>query len=463
MPGRGELFASASWADAGKDCEAVTEERAVSRQAPIGGPPVLLVGGGCNALSVARVLARDGVHVYVINEPAEPVRYSSSCTYLPVAGADRNPDEAWARFLLGPDSEFLRGAVVLAMSDVAIEVIGRHRSVLAGKFLLDISNPDAQAAMLNKRTTYEAARAAGVPTPRFWMCDSWNDVERLRAELVYPLIVKPHHTYQFERLAGAKFVVVEREEQLRPAFERMAGAGISLLLVERIPGPDSQLCSYYTYMDRDGTPLFDYTKRIVRRFPVGMGAGCYHVTDEVPGVRELSLTLFRHVGLRGVANAEFKYDARDGQLKLIECNARFTAGDPLLVASGLPLGAIVYNYLTGRPLPRLGPFTRGLHQWSPRRDFWAYRELRRRGELTTWQWLSSLMCRQVFPYFRWDDPMPALALAAESVRESLSRHCPGWMRRMAPRPHDDAVRARLAAAPAPAAPAPKGSAGRISP
>jgi hypothetical protein len=56
-----------------------------------------------------------------------------------------------------------------------------------------------------------------------------------------------------------------------------------------------------------------------------MGNACYHLTDWNPEVGDLSLKLFQWVGLRGLANAEFKRDERDGKLKLIECNARFTA------------------------------------------------------------------------------------------------------------------------------------------
>ena len=56
-------------------------------------------------------------------------------------------------------------------------------------------------------------------------------------------------------------------------------------------------------------------------------------------MRDLGLALFGHAGLRGVANVEFKRDPRDGRLKLIECNARFTAANGLLTASGIDLGA----------------------------------------------------------------------------------------------------------------------------
>ncbi len=116
--------------------------------------------------------------------------------------------------------------------------------------------------------------------------------------------------------------------------------GVEVVLLEVIPGPDDLLCSYYTYLDEAGEPQFHFTKRIIRRYPEHEGFACYHITDWNPEVRDLGLQLFRHAGLKGVANVEFKRDPRDGQLKLIECNARFTAANGLLTASGIDLGAL---------------------------------------------------------------------------------------------------------------------------
>jgi predicted ATP-grasp superfamily ATP-dependent carboligase len=367
-------------------------------------PPVIVLGGGANTLSVARSLGRLGATVYAINEDSALVRHSRHCRWL---GLGDDP-EAWARFLLGPESEGLRGAVLLACSDDAIEIITHHRTALAARYLLDESDPAAQLCMLNKYHTYCAAQSAGVPTPRFWVAKTREQLLALRDRLVFPLIVKPHLTHIFERRSGQKFLLVHNAEQLLDAHGRLSAAGIDTLLVEWIPGPDDRLCSYYTYLDPSGNPLFDFTKRIIRRYPAGRGNGCYHVTDWNPEVRDLSLALFRRVGLRGLANAEFKRDDRDGRLKLIECNARFTAANGLVARSGFDLAVFVYNRLAGRPQPPLETYARGLRLWDPVRDFQAFLELRGQGQLTFWKWVASILHRQSFPYFEWSDPFPAL-------------------------------------------------------
>jgi D-aspartate ligase len=68
-----------------------------------------------------------------------------------------------------------------------------------------------------------------------------------------------------------------------------------------------------------------------------MGPATCHATDHVPDVKNLALRLLDEVGLVGLANAEFKLESRDVQLKLIECNARFTAAKGLVTRAGIDL------------------------------------------------------------------------------------------------------------------------------
>jgi predicted ATP-grasp superfamily ATP-dependent carboligase len=322
---------------------------------------------------------------------------------------------------------------LLACCDDALDILARNRSELAARFLLDDSNPAAQLRMLDKRSTYEQARAAGVPTPRFWVAESREQVLALKDCATFPVIVKPLHTHLYEKHSGKKFEWAEDFDQLLRAHATLESAVLETLVVEWIPGPDDRLCSYYTYLDAASNPLFHFTKRIIRRFPSGMGNGCYHVTDWNPEVKDLALTLFRSVGLRGLANAEFKRDDRDGTLKLMECNARFTAANCLVARSGLDLAAFVYNRLVGLPEPAMDQYVPGARLWDPVRDFQACMTLRREGQMTLRQWVASVAHRQTFPYFDFSHPVPSFARAVRpaarllgNLTEHLSRRFSTW-------------------------------------
>jgi predicted ATP-grasp superfamily ATP-dependent carboligase len=221
-------------------------------------------------------------------------------------------------------------------------------------------------------------------------------------------LVKPKLSHVFFARFQQKYLVVNCYDELVTTLQKVADTNIEFLLMEYIEGADDQLSSYYTYLDADGQPLFHFTKRVIRRYPINQGMTCYHITDHNDEVRELSLRLFQQAGLRGVANAEFKRDARDGALKLIECNARFTAANGLVAESGFDLGRFVYDRVTGRKPAELTVYRDNMRLWYPVEDFLAFLQLRRRGELTLRQWLASIMHRKSLPIFRWTDPLPSL-------------------------------------------------------
>jgi D-aspartate ligase len=329
--------------------------------------------------------------------------------------------EPWAAYLLGCESDHLRGSVLLAASDEAIELIAEHRQSLSEKFKLDLSNPEAQLCMLDKLCTYRAAQTAGVPTPKFWVADTREQIGSLERELVFPLVLKPIVGHKYSRAFSGAYKVVYCFDELLAAFYEVSCAGIQTFLVEMIPGPDDKLCSYYTYLDESGNNLIDFTKRVIRRYPMNMGGSTYHITDYVPDLQELALALFRQVGLQGVANVEFKMDERDGKLKLIECNARFTAADCLLVASGLNLPLFVYNRLTGRAYAAPSNYRMGMRLWKPVGDFAAYRQLNKLGLLTFKAWIRSIMYPQILPIFRWNDPLPAIVSSLRLIRYASNR------------------------------------------
>lgn len=395
----------------------------MSRVVDVRRPPVILLGGDVNALSVARSLSRLGVRVYGLGV-APAVEWSRHVRPIRVPDTGSDAESAWAECLLGPATDHLRGAVVLAASDVGLLLVARHREELERRFLLDTSHVPAQLAMLDKLCSYELATAAGVPTPRFWRCDGLDDLQRHREELVFPLLVKPllSHEYQAAFSGLTKFRIAHDMDELRAGQRELSDAGIGVVLVEQIPGPDDLLCSYYTYLDAEGVPTFDFTKRVPRRHPPGMGLGCYHVTDWNPAVRDVALRLFKYAGLLGVANAEFKLDVRDGQLKLIECNARFTAANCLLVAAGIDLPRHVYLRILGEESELPTGYRTGLRLIHHGADVRAFLALRRHGALRAATWLRSLIRPQTFAVWRWDDPLPAVRRSEVWARIAMMRH-----------------------------------------
>jgi predicted ATP-grasp superfamily ATP-dependent carboligase len=392
-----------------------------------GRPPAVVLGGSANAVSVARSLHAAGVEVWALGRRDSPVRHSRHCArFVPFSGGDAL-QAAWLDWLGGGPE----GAVLLPCDDDGLELIGRNRKTLVGGGYLPFeANDEVLLRMLDKQTSYALARHAGIAAPGTFEPDGDQAVADMLAELRFPCAVKPIHSHVFQRRAEnpAKALVVDSPDALHDALAFMRRLDVRPLVTEIVPGSDDQLCSYYSYLDEDGEPLLHLTKRKIRQYPAGFGLGCYHITDRNPEVADLGLRFFQSVGVRGLANVEFKRDARDGRLKLIECNHRFTAANGQLRAAGMDLALFCYCRLVGLPTPDVGSYRRDVRLWYPIDDTRAFLVHRRAGTLTFQQWIRSLWHAQEFPLFSLSDPKPTVVSTWWITRRLVARHS-GWLRR----------------------------------
>ncbi len=384
----------------------------------------ILLGGRETALAVARSLGSRGVRVVVSGPVGGIALRSRFCaaayTYvdpLKVAGY-------WGELLLGRDSTPLAGGVLLATCDEGLEFIAKNHAALGKRYRLDMHKPELHLALLDKQRTLELGRAAGVATPSFWSVAGPDDLQRALAEVRYPVLVKPITSHVFRTVFdGRKHFISHEADQLVRNARIALDAGVAFMICEMIPGPDSLLSSYYSYITPQGEALFHFTKRIVRRYPLNEGLATYHATQWLPRTAAAGRNFLAGIGFQGLAHVEFKLDRCDGQLKLIECNARFTAAQALLVRAGVDTAWIAYARAAGEEAPRIDGYREHLYMWSPMADFSAFRQLRRERRTTTLSWLKSLARPKVTPLFHPSDPVPALVMAWEQARRYLAKLC----------------------------------------
>jgi predicted ATP-grasp superfamily ATP-dependent carboligase len=385
--------------------------------------PVLILGGKENSISLARSYGRAGITVRASGSGSCWALYSRFCrtSFRIPFGVD--PSQFWSELLLSEDSS-LAGHMVLPCSDEAITFVAENRDALLERYILAEADPALQLALLDKQRTLELAAAAGIGAPKFWPVTTSADLEAIRDAISFPVLVKPVLSHKFARVFGRKLFIVESGyDELVAKVQLAHQHGLDVVVVEMIPGPDSLLSSYYSYIDTEGNSLFHFTKRIIRRFPTNRGGACYHITEWLPETAEAGRKFFQAIGFQGLGNVEFKRDPRDGKLKVIEINGRFTAAQELLVRSGAPIDLIIYCHLSGQPGPQFSTYRQFMRFWYPARDFLAFLELRRRDELSLVEWVRSVFpLRQITPLFSLRDPAPMLGAAAAIVQRLIRGH-----------------------------------------
>ncbi len=313
---------------------------------------------------------------------------SRYCTEFVDLGAELGVIDRWLEWLRDSAPP---GAVVLPCGDDGLDLLASHSDELREWGLRPAPTAgEASRAMLDKEETAAIAAAAGVPAPATWTVANLEQLEAIAGDLEYPCALKPLHSHLFARHFDFKVFVAEGYAQLRDALAQTSEHGLEMQVTEIIPGGDDRYWSSMMFIDEGGEPAFLATKRKLRSHPIHFGVGTYHLTEWDPEVAEMSVRFVRGAGLRGLASVEFKRDARDGSLKLIECNHRFIGPTEMFVRAGLNVPLIAYKLTLGER-PEVGSCRDGVRLWMPARDLRAARDMRAEGDLTWPRWLTSLL------------------------------------------------------------------------
>jgi D-aspartate ligase len=368
----------------------------------------LVVGADYRALGAVRSLGRHGVPVCVVREPSEGLatvsRYARASYTWPTA----DPDERVAYLHGLARAHHLRGWALIPTADETAALIARHHEELARDFEHTTPPWPVLRWAYDKRLTYELARRLDVPCPR--TASPGADVAGL-AELdwTFPAVIKPAVKESHNRLTAAKAWPVDSYEELVTRY-REAAAIVdpeTLMVQELVPGNGHSQLSYAA-LCREGEVLASITARRTRQYPADFGrASTYVETIRCGELVEPSRRILEEIRFTGLIELEFKRDARDGTLKLLDMNPRLWGWHTLGARAGVDFPYLLWLSISGHPLPstesRPGAAWLRFTTDTPT----AIRELARR-RLGIREYARSWLSPHERAIFTWDDPVPGI-------------------------------------------------------
>jgi D-aspartate ligase len=324
---------------------------------------------------------------------------------LPVVGESA---QRWIEVLEFVGSRLDRPGVLLPTSDVHNLLVSHHRGTLRPYFRFVLPEPRTLEQIVDKRSQYGIAQAAGIPIPKSHFPESIGEVKLLSDSIAYPCLLKPYRSHDARKHLGQKVIVARSASELISLYAEIDTGELPLMIQEIVPGGDSALFGYLALWDQDGRELAWVTKRKLRQFPAQYGDGSLQVTVDAPEVVELSRRLLRKLDYRGFVGVEFKLDARDDSFRLMEINARAVSGNQLAISAGVDFAWIAYQYLTGSDLGAGSErrFRPGVKYVNEEWDVQAYLALRKADAMSLGGWLGSLRGVEARALGAWDDPMP---------------------------------------------------------
>jgi predicted ATP-grasp superfamily ATP-dependent carboligase len=390
-----------------------------------GGSPVVLIWP---SIGVIRSLGRLGVPVYCVDAssrtPATASRYCSGTFKWDLRTADPESSVAF----LGRVAESVGGSPILvAADDHGALFAAEHSAALRRWYRMEHPSAELAHAVSDKRSMFHLCRRLGFPTPDAVFPTSREDVEAALPEIRFPVVLKGIDTQLQEERTGERMAIVHDASELLARYDQMERpAAPNLMLQEYIPGGPESVWMFNGYFDRDSRCLVGFTGRKLRQWPVGTGATSIGVCIRNEPVERRVIDFMAAIGYRGLLDLGLRYDARDGEYKLLDINPRVGATFRLFVGDNdVDVIRALHLDLTGRPVTA-GAYRSGRKWIEEYADLASsYRSIRDR-ELRLGDWLRSFRGIQEGQWLARDDIAPfarmAYGFASGALRHGSNGH-----------------------------------------
>lgn len=380
--------------------------------------PVLVLGSAhTNSLEVIRLLGRGGIPQFSVATGGSFVARSRWHRSLPGEPAGAGPSSL-PELLASVPSEPM---VLIPCTDDWVLPVARLGPDLAARFPASVAPPESLEMLLDKARFAEAAERFKVPHPPTIRVASEDDLAALPDSAFRKSFLKPCDSQAFGRRYGVKAFRFETRAQAVALFREARAAGLRLVLQEYIPGPPTRHYFLEGFIDGTGTLRACLATQRLRMFPPDFGDGSYGVSIPAQAVTPAIDVVRRFLGelrYRGLFDAEFKYDARDGLFKVLEINCRPYRYIGFAAWCGVDLVAMAYRDALGLPVEPVTEYAIGRHYIYPYTDLFGGWLAIREGTLTLSSWARSWPGAYQ-PLFSWDDPLPAAFASLDFARRKL--------------------------------------------
>ncbi len=365
--------------------------------------PVFL-GADMNCYSMARTFHEAyGVPSYAYGRYAMgETKYSRIVRFTPVHNID--DDDVMLQTL----KSFAKNhpgtkKILLGCTDGYVEMIIRNRKVLQQDFIVPYIDEALKDTLVSKESFYKHCENFGIPYPDTVVIYKDSAASAFEnTPFGYPVIIKASSSIAYWEHAfdGMKKVYVAHSPaEAKEITDRIFASGYpdSIILQDKIPGPDCEMRVLTGYSGKDGKVKMMCLGNVLleEHAPTARGNHAAIITEYNRPLMEKLQQFLDSIGYIGYSNFDIKYDTRDGQYKVFEINLRQGRSNYYVTGAGVNLSEyVVKDYVYGDDFGETLFFNEASYWRSiPDKVVWNYtdsaelvrkaKELKRQGKSST--------------------------------------------------------------------------------
>jgi D-aspartate ligase len=386
-------------------------------------PVVVLKTGGQWGLGILRSLGRMGIPVYLVNSnPWVPAFFSRHCHGKFVSNISESTERSVGD-LLKIGGNIGRRSILIPTTDDGSVFVADHADALKEWFIFPEQKASLVRSLCSKKEMYYLAKKFKIPTPEAVFPQCKKDVLDFLKTASFPVVLKAIYGWRLRR--GMGNVIVRTDRELIDKYDAMENPRKpNLMLQEYIPGGDDAQWMFNAYFNEHSDCLFGITGRKIRQWPVHRGVTSLGICLRNDTVEKTTKEFMKAIGYKGILNIGYRYDARDGQYKVLDINPRIGSTFRLFVDNkGNDVARALYLDVTGQPMIP-GVSQDGREWFVEDLDLQSSLLCGLEGNLRFKEWIESYRGLCEAAYFALDDPLPFLAMLELRLGNFLIRSLP---------------------------------------
>lgn len=318
--------------------------------------------------------------------------------------------------------------VVLPITDASVEALLEHHEALPPSLILPLPDLETYRTASDKLRILTLAQAAGFEVPATLVIPSKADCADIRADDLFPVVVKPHGsligTDGGKRRLSVSFA--EDAAALREALGKLPPEAFPVLVQHRVNGVGEGLF----LLRWEGRVLAVFAHRRLREKPPAGGVSVYRESIRAdPGWVAAGMRLLKALDWRGVAMIECKRDPASARHVIMEVNGRLWGSLQLAIDAGVDFPTLLVRSALGAPVAPPDGYRVGIRS----RWFWGdvdhlYLRLTRSARAlqlgngarsrfaAAWNFVRFRPGRDREEVWRWGDPGPLIVETLSRVR-----------------------------------------------
>ena len=386
-------------------------------------PVVVLRSDSHGGLNIMRSLGRLSVPVYNIDPNRwAPANWSRYCRRRFFWDIEHRPAEESLDFLHEVRRKIGRPCVLIPTTDRTAKFVADNSAELAGDFIFPRVSAQLVHLLASKQAMFYLALSHNIPTPAAAFPESRTDVENFLERGRFPIMLKGIDGQRLWDRTGKKMFIVQSSEELLKLYDAVEDPeNPNLMLQEYIPGGDDTVWMFNGYFDARSECLAGFTGKKIRQCPIHKGSTSLGICLQNSTVDETTRRFMKAIGYYGPLDIGYRYDARDGQYKVLDINPRIGATFRLFVGeNGMDVARAMYLDLTGQEVVSM-PAKEGRKWIVEDLDLVSSFRYCREGTLSFSDWVRSFRGIEEAAFMCKDDPLPVTAMIVSRFGEFIRR------------------------------------------